>query len=53
MQRPRGMREKGAFGELQMVQPGWEFERGMKLEVMGWGGVSDVHVVSLGLEASP
>ena len=37
MQRPRGMREKGAFGELQMVQPGWEFERGMKLEVMGWG----------------
>ena len=34
MQRPGGMREKGAFGELQMVQPGWEFERGMKLEVM-------------------
>lgn len=38
MQRPRGMREKGAFGELQMIQPGWEFERGMKLEVMGLGG---------------
>ena len=39
MQRPRGIREKGAFGELQKVQPGWEFERGMRLEVTeGRGG---------------
>lgn len=39
MQRPRGMREKGAFGELQKVQPGWEFEGGMRLEVTeGRGG---------------
>lgn len=51
MQRPRGMREKGAFGELQKVQPGWEFEGGMRLEVTegrgGSGGEGCTKLVAL------
>lgn len=33
MQRPGGMREKGTFGELQMVQPGREFQRRRRTEM--------------------